>query len=274
MQDEDRLERATSGEGSATGKAPRKKATRKAKAAPLEPFQPWDFEALRPPRSRSAEHNDHRLAARRRLEAIGKGFAARVKSDVKLDVRTSIHNPFPPVNGGRVERLWAYATRDKSAKTRLRKTLGADLAKDLDQAYRNGYVCVALEPDAVEVSFRIHQDGWYDGRNLVKRVAAEGLRPLLALLNELDGFRLQLSDWKGEWVCGDLSPERLEEFLKYYEPGEHLFAVQRRWPAAEAVREALLTPEVPEQLVAEMERLVAVFRYCMWSQESDFLFSS
>ena len=259
------------GEDSTPGAAP---APRKRPSGALEPFVPWDFEALRPPRSRSADHNDHRLAARRRLEAIAKALATRSKKEVKLEVRTSIHNPFPPVNGGRVERLWAYATRAKAAKTKLRRTIGADLAKDLDQAYRNGYLCAALEADALEVSFRIHQDGWFDGRNLVKRTQAEGLRPLLELLNELEGFRLQLADWKGEWICGELSIERLEEFFKYYEPGEHLFAVQRRWPAQEAIREAVLAPEVPDLMVDEMSRLVPVYRYAMWSDESDFLFSS
>lgn len=271
MEHPDGRDSAGSAADSSAGAAP---ARRKRSSAALEPFVPWDFEALRPPRSRSADHNDHRLAARRRLEAVAKALATRAKGDVKLDVRTSIHNPFPPVNGGRVERLWAYATRAKAAKTKLRKTIGADLAKDLDQAYRNGYLCAALEADAIEVSFRIHQDGWFDGRNLVKRTQAEGLRPLLAILNELEGFRLQLADWKGEWICGELSIERLEEFFKYYEPGEHLFSVQRRWPAQEAVREAVLTPEVPVAMVEELARLVPLYRYAMWSDESDFLFSS
>ena len=256
-------------------KAPAKKAARtKASALPsLEPFVAWDFEALQPPRSRSADYNEQRLAARRRLEAIAKHAAAQSKGDVKLDVRTSIHNPFPQVNGGRVERLWAYLTRDKAAKGRLKKTVGADLAKDLDQAYRNGYLCVALESGAIEVSFRIHQDGWFDGRNLTKRVAADGFQPLLEILNELKGFRLQLADWKGEWICGEMGPEKLEEFFKYYEPGEHLLSVQRRWPATEAVREALMTEDVPPVLVEEIKRLVPVFRYAMWSKEADFLFS-
>ncbi|WP_145195120.1 hypothetical protein [Planctomycetes bacterium Poly30] len=254
--------------------APRRAARPRAAAAlpPLEPFVSWDFEALRPPRSRSADYNEQRLAARRRLEAIAKHAAKAAPKEVKLEVRTSIHNPFPAVNGGRVERLWAYVTRDKAAKARLRKTLGADLAKDLDQAYKNGYLCVALEADALEVSFRIHQDGWYDGRNLVKRVTAEGVKPLLAILNDLDGYRLQLADWKGEWICGEMGPEKLEEFFKYYEPGEHLLSVQRRWPATEAVRSALLTPEVPPVLVEELQRLLPVFRYAMWSKEADFLF--
>lgn len=258
----------------APSKGPNPKPRRKKAAAPapLEPFEAWDFEALRPPRSRSADYNEQRLAARRRLEAIAKHTAAQVKSEAKLDVRTSIHNPFPQVNGGRVERLWAYLTRDKASKTRLRKTLGADLAKDLDQAYKNGYLCVALEADFIEVSFRIHQDGWYDGRNLTKRVAAEGFQPFLGILNELEGFRLQLADWKGEWICGEMGPEKLEEFFKYYEPGEHLLSVQRRWPATEAVREALMTEEVPPLLIAELKRLVPVFGYAMWSKDADFLF--
>lgn len=245
-----------------------------AKLPPLEPFEAWDFEALRPPRSRSAEYNERRLAARRRLEAIAKHAAKGLAKDVKLEVRTSIHNPFPPVNGGRVERLWAYLTRPKAAKTKLRKQIGTELAKDLDHAYKNGYLCVALEADAVEVSFRIHADAWYDGRNLVRRNEAEGLRPFLELLNRLDGFRLQLADWKGEWICGDLQIEQLEEFFRFYEPGEHLLAVQRRWPAPEAARDAILTDGVPPTLVEELSRLVDVYRHAMWSDDSDFLFSS
>ena len=254
-----------------TKSTPRKRSSSKLPA--LAPFEPWDFEALRPPRSRSEEYNERRLAARRRLEAIAKHLVKRVSGSVKLEVRTSIHNPFPPVNSGRVERLWAYATRPKAAKAKLRKQIGADLAKDLDNAYRNAYLCVALEADAIEVSFRIHADAWYDGRNLTRRIDAEGPRALLDLLNRLEGFRLQLADWKGEWICGSLEIEQLEEYLRFYEPGEHLFAVQRRWPATEAVREALLTPEVPALLVDEMERLVDVARFAMWSDESDFLFS-
>lgn len=274
MEHSDGRETPGSGAESTAGTRPGRRGGKTAAAPALEAFQPWDFEALRPPRSRSADHNDHRLAARRRLEAVAKALAARAKDEVKLEVRTSIHNPFPPVNGGRVERLWAYATRAKAAKTKLRRTLGADLAKDLDQAYRNGYLCAALEADALEVAFRIHQDAWFDGRNLVHRVGKEGVRPLLGLLNQLEGFRLQLADWKGEWICGQLEPERLEEFFKYYQPGEHSLAVQRRWPAQEAVREAVLAPEVPGALVEELLRLVPLYRYAMWSDESDHLFAS
>lgn len=259
----------SSAPGGSAPKTPRKRST---KLPELEPFEPWDFEALRPPRSRSADYNDYRLGARRRVEAIAKHLASRAAGDVKLDVRTSIHNPFPSVNGGRVERLWAYATRVKAAKAKLKRTIGADLAKDLDQAYRNGYLCAAIEADALEVSFRIHQNGWFDGRNLVRRLEAEGPEPLLGILNALDGFRLQLADWKGEWICGELNLDKLGEFFKYYEPGEHLLSVQRRWPAPEALREAALLPEVPETMVQELHRLVPVYRYAMWSDESDFLF--
>ena len=154
----------------------------------------------------------------------------------------------------------------------LSGTPASIIDRDLDQAYKNGYLCVALEADAIEVSFRIHQDGWYDGRNLVKRVGADGFQPLLEILNELEGFRLQLADWKGEWICGEMGPEKLEEFFKYYEPGEHLLSVQRRWPAPEAVREALMTGDVPPLLIEELKRLVPVFRYAMWSKDADFLF--
>lgn len=254
---------------SSTGESP---APRRGGSRALEPFEPWDFEALRPPRSRSAEYNEKRLAARRRLEAIAKALTKASPDAAKLEVRTSIHNPFPPVNGGSVERLWAYLTRPKAHKTKLKRELGAELGKDLDQAYRNGYLCVALEADALEVSLRVHPDAWFDGRNLTRRIEAEGLRPLLSLLNGLAGFRLQLSDWKGEWICGELEIEHLEEFFRYYTAGEHLLAVQQRMPVPESMREALLTPELPAQLVDELVRLVSLRHFVCWSPENDFLF--
>ena len=66
--------------------------------------------------------------------------------------------------------MWTYACRGKAEKKRLRGTLGADLAKDLDAAYRNAYFCAAVESDALEVSLRIHADAWYDAQNLAKRL--------------------------------------------------------------------------------------------------------
>lgn len=255
---------------SSTGDSP---APRRGGSRTLEPFEAWDFEALRPPRSRSAEYNEKRLGARRRLEAIAKALTKASPDAAKLEVRTSIHNPFPPVNGGSVERLWAYLSRPKAHKTKLKRELGSELGKDLDQAYRNGYLCVALESDVLEVSLRIHPDAWFDGRNLTRRIEAEGLRPLLALLNELEGFRLQLADWKGEWICGELEIEQLEEFFRFYVPGEHLLAVQQRTPVPESLRDVLLTPELPGQLVDQLVGLVPLRHYACWAPENDFLFS-
>jgi hypothetical protein len=124
----------------------------------LQPFEEWDFEALAAGRSKSPEYNDPRLRARRKLGTIAKGFVARAAEiGLALDSRTSLHNPHV-FNGNRVQRLWAYVTRNKEEKKRLRKVLGAELAKDLDQAYRNAYFCVALEADALEVSLRMHPD--------------------------------------------------------------------------------------------------------------------
>ena len=118
-------------------------------------------------------------------------------------------------------------------------------------------------------------DAWYDGQNLVNRVGRDGLDPWLALLNGLTGFQLRLHDWRGEWPCGKLTPDQLTEFLRHYTPGEHQLVVDRRWPvpAEGAVREAALGEEVPGILLAELERLLPMYRYAAWSQESDHLFS-
>ncbi len=247
------------------------------KPLPDATLESWDFEALADRRARDPEYNAQRLKARRKLLTWGKAAQKRCKAETELalDVRTSIHNPHA-FNGNSVRRLWVYMVRAKAEKTRLRKVLGRDLAKDLDSAYRNAYLTIALEPDRLEVGLRIHADAWYDGRNLANRFQADGPAQLLALLRTLDGFQLRLHDWKGEWPCGeDLTPEKLEDYFKHWIPGEHHLIVDRRFPVPSdpAAREAAMAPEVPGMLQDELLRLVPLYRYAVWSEESDHLFS-
>ncbi len=236
-------------------------------------LEPWDFEALGPSHSRNPEANEYRLKARRKLLAWSKEWT-KATAEPALDVRTSIHNPHA-FNGKKVERLWAYMARNKASKTALRKILGRDLAKDLDAAYRNAYLCLAIEHQAVEVSFRIHPDAWYDGQNMLNRVKQGALRELLAILNDLDGFTLRLHDWKGRWPLGELSPESLEEVLRFYKPGELGFVVERQWPIPTdlAARDAVLSGEILPTLREEWARLLPLYRFACWSDESDHLFS-
>lgn len=244
----------------------------------LAAFEEGDFHALSEGLCRDPQYNDRRLQARRKLGAIGKEALARIVADgkrdgTKLDLlqRTSLHAPHV-FNHMRVKRLWAYVCRGKQEKTRLKRVIGAELAKDLDAAYRNAFLCVALEADAIEVSLRIHPEAWYDAQNLSKRLAREGVDVWLALLNALEGYRLRLDDWKGEWVCGKLDRDRIAEYLRYWKPGEMGMAVERRWPAPPGSRGPALAADVPRLLVEEMRRLAPVYRYSAWSGESDFLF--
>ena len=247
--------------------------------AALAPFEEGDFHALSEPLGRDSQYNDRRLATRRKLGAIAKLALEALGADAKrsggaleLAQRTSLHQPHV-FNHMRVRRLWAYICRGKKEKTRLRRVLGADLGKDLDAAYRNAYLCVAVEEAAIEVSLKIHPEAWFDGQNLVNRTHKEGLAIFLALLNRTAGYRLTLDDWKGEWLCGQLTSDRLREFFKYYKPGELGLAVQRRWPAPPGARAAALAPDVPETLARELVELLPLYRYAAWSMESDFLFA-
>ncbi len=246
--------------------------------AALAPFEEGDFHALSEGLSRDPQYNDRRLLARRKLGAIARealasitGEARSAECELDLIQRTSLHQPHA-FNHMRVRRLWAYICRGKRAKTRLKRVLGAELGKDLDAAYRNAFLCVALEADALEVSLRVHPEAWYDGQNLVNRVRREGPEVWRALLNQLDGHRLRIDDWKGEWICGRLDRDRLEEYLRYYVPGERGLAVERRWPAPSGARGKALAPDVPALLVGELARLAPLYRFSAWSEESDFLF--
>lgn len=241
--------------------------------AELVPLAEGDFHALGPGLARDAQFNDRRLETRRKLLALAKVFVARATADcsLALEARTSLHNPHA-FNQMQVNRLWAYVTRPKQEKTRLRQTLGSDLGKDLDAAYRNAFLCAAIENGACEVSLRIHADAWFDGQNLVKRVQSGGFDEWRRLLDALGGFRLRLADWKGEWLCGSTTREQLEEFLRFYKPGEHALAVERRFPAPPPGRGECLAADFPARLVAELLRLVPLYRFSAWSQESDWLF--
>jgi hypothetical protein len=247
--------------------------------AELAPFEEGDFHALSEGLSRDPQYNDRRLATRRKLAAIAQSAVKSLVDDARasggeleLLARTSLHQPHQ-FNHMKVRRLWAYVCRGKKEKSRLKRTLGAELAKDLDAAYRNAYLCVAVESDALEVSLRIHPDAWFDGQNLVNRVKKEGRAIALALLNQARGYRLRLDNWKGEWICGELTGDRLTEFFKYYKPGELGLAIERRWPAPHGARGAALDAQVPEQLVTELRSLGPLYRFVAWSQESEFLFA-
>jgi hypothetical protein len=236
-------------------------------------FEEGDFHCLSERVAPDPQFNDRRLVARRKVLTLAKRAQARFASQgLALDCRTSLHHP-TTFNGMRVRRLWAYLMRGAAEKKRLRGVLGPELGRDLDSAFRNAYLCLAIEDGALEVSLRIHTDAWYDGQNLVNRLAAQGTAMWRALLNQLGGFRLRMADWKGEWRCGALTGEQLAEFLKYYKPGEHLFAVEQRLPAPRGQRGAALEAGTPELLVSELDRLLPLYRFTAWSLESDFLFA-
>lgn len=246
--------------------------------AGLAPFEEGDFHALTESLGRDPQYNDRRLVTRRKLASIAKFAVDELAADVathggtlELQSRTSLHQPHM-FNHMRVRRLWAYITRGKKEKGRLKRVLGSELAKDLDSSYRNAYLCVAIEEAALEVSLRIHPDAWFDGQNLVHRTQKEGFALLLPLLNALSGFRLKLDNWKGEWICGQLDSDRLREFFRYYKPGELGLAVERRWPAPAGARGPLFAPDVPRALVDELRRLAPLYRLAAWSEESDHLF--
>jgi len=235
-------------------------------------FEESDFRALSPSYARNTEYNAHRLAARRRLLTLGKEVAKQAGAlGCDLDCRTSLHHPHT-FNGMRVNRLWAYLTRPKKERTKLKRLLGSELGKDLDSAYRNAYLCFALESEALEVSLRIHADAWYDGQNLKKRIEVDGVRSWMDELNGLEGFRLRMGDWKGEWSCGSLTPERVEEFLGYYTPGEHQLAIERTYPAPEGNRGGALEEQAAAELSGQLLRLLPVYRYMVWNEAENYLF--
>lgn len=237
-------------------------------------FEPGDFHALGDRLAKDPQYNDRRLVARRKLLALAKRVSKSLAAEpgLKLDVRSSLHHPHA-FNGMRVGRLWSSLFRVKSDKQKLKRVLGPELAKDLDSAHKNACLVLSMTDADLRVSFEVGPDAWYDGQNLKKRIAAEGLDGWLAELNRLDGFSLRMHDWKGEWSCGSLTTDRLEEYLGYYVPGEHRLKVERSWPVTGPTLDIACGPGVTDSLADELARLAPLYRFVAWSAEADFLFS-
>ena len=236
-------------------------------------FEEGDFHALSEGLCGDPQYDDRRLVTRRKLLALGKRCVrGAAEEGLALDCRTSLHRPHA-FNGNRVRRIWCYLMRPAGERKRLRSLLGPELGRDLDAAFRNAYLCLAVEAQALEVSLRIHPEAWYDGQNLKKRIAREGPQAWRALLNGLPGWSLVMHDWKGEWRCGQLEPERLDEYLEAWTPGEHRLSLVQRFPAPAGARGPALSARAPGELVSECLRLAPAYRYAAWSRESDFLFA-
>ena len=238
------------------------------KAPAVVSFEPSDFKAFEKDKWRSEAWNGDRLIVKRRLLDMGKGIEAALRAEdgANLVVKSSLHHPYR-FNAFCVSEMWTYLSRkDRSA---LKALFGEDLGEDLDPSYQQLLLILSIDFDGVGVALRVHPAAWWEGQNAKHAVRDAGkLAELLKLLNALDGYVLTLHDWKKEYRCGKLFRDDLLQFFESYTPGNHWLNVRRRWPKTDPV---LTSPEFLPTVIAEMRRLLPVFRFILWTEENNHL---
>lgn len=237
----------------------------------LEPIiLPRDFDLFQEKFQRNEEYNDARLVIRRRLDAIAKHLRdALTEKTCTFNSRASLHHPYK-FNGFRVSSQFAYLSRGDKERKELKKILGVDLGKDLDQNFAHVLLVLEIYEHGLEIALRIHKDAWWDGENVKRRLAAESEREAFtALLLELPEYGLRIADHRRIHACETMTPQELSECLKYYTPGNDWLHISRDIDRDDPL---VGSEEFLEWTTKEFKRLLPTYKYLRWSSKNNHLF--
>lgn len=233
-------------------------------------FTAREFELYRPEFQRNEEYNEQRLVIRRKLDALGK-LAAKQLSEkgCELTARASLHHPYT-FNGYRVATQFMYLSRGDAERRALKRILGVDLGKDLDQNFQHTLLVLEISQEGLEVALRVHKDAWWDGENLKRRLQSAAEREAFAtLVRVLTGYAVRVGDHRRLHPCESMTAAELGEMMRYYTPGEQWFHLFHRFAKDHPF---VTEPGFSESLVAELHALLPVYRFVRWSPESNQVF--
>ncbi|MCA8959230.1 MAG: hypothetical protein KDC38_01905 [Planctomycetes bacterium] len=235
-------------------------------------FLPTDFERFRDELARDPTHNAERLEVRRKLDAFGKRLAKILADrDLAFSSRASLHHPYR-FNAYKVDTQFVYLSRAESERKSLKKILGVELGKDLDQNYVHVVLNLEIHQHGLELALRIHQNAWWDGENFKRQVVSKEHRPaIVEAMRAAPGFDLRVHDHRKKHPCETMTEEELTETIGYYTPGEHWLHVEQ---SIERNEEFVSEPGLEERLVDEFRDLIPLYRAIRWTPKNDFLFGS
>lgn len=233
-------------------------------------FRDRDFELYRPELQRNEEYNDARLVVRRRLDAIGKAASKELASKtISFASRASLHHPYT-FNGYRVRTQFAYLSRGDKERKDLKRILGVELGKDLDQNFAHTLIVLEIYQHGLEVALRIHKDAWWDGENLKRRLARQPDREEFAtLLKELPEYGLRIDDHKRIHACESMTAAEVSETFGYFTPGNHWLHISRDFDREDPF---VTEPGFLQRIIEEFRRLLPTYSFCHWSKKNNHLF--
>ncbi|MGE3165585.1 MAG: hypothetical protein AB7O52_11810 [Planctomycetota bacterium] len=233
-------------------------------------FRERDFALYRPELQRNEEYNDARLVVRRRLDAIGKAACAALSSkEVSLTSRASLHHPYT-FNGYKVSSQCVYLSRGDKERKEIKRILGVELGKDLDQNFVHVLLVLEIYQHGLEVALRIHKDAWWDGENFKRRLKETVNREELArVLRALPEYGLRIDEHRKVHPCETMSPQELAEICQFYTPGQHWLHLSRDFDCEDPF---VTDPGFLERVIAEFRRLLPVYILARWSADNNRLF--
>lgn len=233
-------------------------------------FRERDFALYRPELQRNEEYNDARLVVRRRLDTIGKAVCKALSSkDIGLTSRASLHHPYT-FNGYKVSSQFAYISRGDKERKELKRILGVELGKDLDQNFVHVLLVLEIYQHGLEIALRIHKGAWWDGENFKRRLkASAGREELALLLRTLPEYGLRIDEHRKVHPCESMTAQELAEVCQYFTPGNHWLHISRDLDCEDPF---IVEPGFLERVVEEFRRLLPVYAFARWSPSNNLLF--
>ncbi|MEM7167933.1 MAG: hypothetical protein AAF581_20945 [Planctomycetota bacterium] len=233
-------------------------------------ISPRDFDLYQEKFQRNEEYNDARLVVRRKLDSIGKHLLTQLKSKTcNFNSRASLHHPYT-FNGYRVSSQFVYLSRGDKERKELKRILGVDLGKDLDQNFAHVLLVLEIYEHGLEVAIRIHKGAWWDGENLKRRLAVESERKAFSeLLQALPEYGLRIDDHRKIHACETMTPQELAECFQYYTPGNDWLHISRDLDRDDPIIDS---EDFLDWTTSEFKRLLPVYQYLCWSSKNNHLF--
>lgn len=233
-------------------------------------FRERDFALYRPELQRNEEYNDARLVIRRRLDAIGKAVCDALSTkDVSLTSRASLHHPYT-FNGYKVASQCVYLSRGDKERKEIKRILGVELGKDLDQNFVHVLLVLEIYEHGMEVALRVHKDAWWDGENLKRSLKeAAGREEFARLLRSLPEYGLRIDDHRKIHACETMTPQELAEVCRFYTPGQHWLHVSRDLDREDPF---VTEPGFLERVLEEFRRLLPAYVFMRWNTANNRLF--
>lgn len=248
-----------------------------------------DFACYETRKWKSNVYNRERLEVRQKLLSLGQHCTSSLlgPDGAPLFLEASVEHP-AVWNHKQVESQSIYFSRNEAARKQLdgfidRQKPISTLLDDPTPQRNHLFLGVTVLHESLDVVLKIHPDASVDRHNLERKLDEHyEAERLLGLLHELpEGFSIGVLPNLSP-VTSDFAMEQLAEIIGSLPPPSgtgggmmipgqpvHMFSIARSIPAAEFV--ALSADEQAAWVKTQLELLLPIYRFIVWTRENDFV---